>query len=162
MMRNVFSIGCSVHPSPRPHRSSDAKPEWDTLYKGDENVIQSEPFLRPRNPRRQYFWVRIACVLHLGTRWLACELLVQDDQNISWSMKGRYSSLRWAWFRRLELSAPSRAARGDISSGRRGNVVIHSARVLSSLRVENSVVRGSGTRAAIDRQTDPELLHSVC
>jgi hypothetical protein len=30
---NVFSIGCSVHRSDRPHRSSDAKPEWDTLYK---------------------------------------------------------------------------------------------------------------------------------
>jgi hypothetical protein len=27
---NVFSIGCSVHLSARPHRSSDAKPDWDT------------------------------------------------------------------------------------------------------------------------------------
>jgi hypothetical protein len=28
---NVFSMGCSVHPSARPHRSSDAKPEWDSI-----------------------------------------------------------------------------------------------------------------------------------
>jgi hypothetical protein len=32
IIRNVFSIGCSVHPSARPHRSSDAKPEWNTRY----------------------------------------------------------------------------------------------------------------------------------
>jgi hypothetical protein len=29
---DVFSIGCTVHPSPRSHRSSDAKPEWETVY----------------------------------------------------------------------------------------------------------------------------------
>jgi hypothetical protein len=32
IIRNVFSMGCSVHPNARPHRSSDAKPEWYTLY----------------------------------------------------------------------------------------------------------------------------------
>jgi hypothetical protein len=28
---NFFSMGCSFHPRARLHRSSDAKPEWDTL-----------------------------------------------------------------------------------------------------------------------------------
>jgi hypothetical protein len=28
---NVFSMGCSVHPSARLRRFSDARPEWDTL-----------------------------------------------------------------------------------------------------------------------------------
>jgi hypothetical protein len=27
-------MGCSVHPSAQPHRFSDAKPEWNTLYYG--------------------------------------------------------------------------------------------------------------------------------
>jgi hypothetical protein len=31
IIANAFSMGCSVHPSARPHRSSDAKPEWNTI-----------------------------------------------------------------------------------------------------------------------------------
>jgi hypothetical protein len=39
---DVFSMGCSVHPSARPHRSSDAKHELDTRCKEQDTV----PFRR--------------------------------------------------------------------------------------------------------------------